>query len=730
MQQTPKSSPTIHGKTPAIEFAPTNHQTGHGISHNEARNERIPSNPSSDRGDCSIDTTSAGCADQDGPDNEEADDQSGNAKDPAVCAPSDKLHVDEDQTGLMSHSSKISEIKGKGPIDSNFSPETSQLSSASHDAAVTEAASREEAMPNDEGDDDYNGVDLISESGDEKPSVEDNEEKVIIRAEGLLWDMSRPDSPTDAVSVASADWEEGVPSMGHLFSDDVFFEEQIGLFDPDACARDTEQYELATKWRSPTPTPANETPRRRVRFALTPPVETAAGSSAPFFPDLNNPGASASHGGDQAPPGPGTGTAEPSHTPDRGRKRKRTGSVPPTLRRTYRRAVKEARSKYRDDGETSSESLSGFETDDGDTTAEEDVPPSATFRPSAFWKSSSSAFNNRLAQRPSPKAPKSKLPPGHQWGPTLGTWVTDPRKPMAVVASSGKQLIVVPAMRPAKDGGKVFPTINSNVESSANASPVTPMSKTLPLPPFNTPTSEIERKEKASRDAATSILTAGSNLMLSGLGLGNGNMLSGHALGPPEAFFPFQSIGADGKLVVDGLEDTYDDDDDDDEDNLNLADFIYWGGNEEDGEDNDKELTSTADSRQSPVMGPSDLRPTESDPYPTPETSSPIHTRFFPISPHNLFNHTDKGSHNFSNHIDKSKVTAFRRNHFDYEIDYSICGDGVAGSSSQSFSNAIKSNAFVTTAAAMNSQKKRKMSGDFDALHAHTPTLTTPMIDT
>ncbi|KAL8947570.1 MAG: hypothetical protein Q9222_006162 [Ikaeria aurantiellina] len=700
MQHLPKPPGKRSGKTMSIDFTPSgSHRTRSSISQNKARNKRISSNSSSDQDDCSSDAASPECADQDQSDEEEADDQSGDAKDPAVHAPSDELHVGEDQTGPNSNPSKIPAMDGQERIDSIFPLEDSQSSSSSsYSATGMDALSRGEAVSDDEGDDDYDDVDLISDSGDEELSVEHTEEKAIIQSEEARQELL---SPTDAFSVTSADWVEGDPSVGRLFSDDLFFEEQISLFDPDACARDTEQYELANKYRSPTPTPTNQTPRRRVRFAPTPPVD----ASASFFPDLNNFEAASSLRGDKVSPQHGTNTLGDSHESDHSRERTRSEAVPPSLRTPYRRAIEKAKSESRDDDEASSGSLSGYETDDGDTTAEEDVPASATFRPSSLWKSSSSALNNRLAQQPLPKAPTSKLPPGHEWGPTLGTWVTDPTKATAVVASSGKELIITPALRPAKDGGKAFPTLNNSVESSAHASPVTPLSKHIPLSQPNTPTSEIKLKEKASRDVATSMLTASSNLMMSGLGLGNANTISGHAIGPPEAFFPFQSIEADGKIVVDGLEATYDDDDDDDhEGDLNIEDFISFGEDDEDDEDNHNEPASAAESHQSPVIGLSDQ---------TEEMSSALLSPTSPTSPHTFLDHLNKG-----------KVTAFRRTQLDFELDYAFNGDGLASSSSHAISNAIKSNAFAATTAAMDSHKKRKMSGDFDTLLAHDPTLT------
>lgn len=325
--------------------------------------------------------------------------------------------------------------------------------------------------------------------------------------------------------------------------------------------------------------------------------------------------------------------------------------------------------------------------DQGETTDEEDVPASATTRPSALLRHSSSELNNRLAGQPLPKAPTSKLPPGHRWGPTLGSWVADPTKPIAVVASSGTQLIVYPAQRPSSKGSKVFPTIASSGRSSAQTSPRTSLPKlATPSYPNATDESEVERSDISSQDITTPMLGASPNLMMSGLGLGSSNLLNGHALRPPEAFFPFQSIGADGEMVLDGPDaDDDDDDDDDGEALLNIEDFIDFG---EYSEGSDGEDGSNTESFQSPTNALSDQTDAGLTPIGSPTT---------PASTHNLLDRLDKGV-----------VTAFRRNQYDHGA------SRYRPSSASSFRvpDAIKGNVFAT-ANSRGVLKKRKLSGDF-----------------
>lgn len=240
---------------------------------------------------------------------------------------------------------------------------------------------------------------------------------------------------------------------------------------------------------------------------------------------------------------------------------------------------------------------------------------------------------------------------------------------------------------------KVFPTIASCGKSSLQTSPHTSVPHlAAPFCPTAMDDSEMERSEVSSQGTATPMLSASPNLMMSGLGLGSGNLLSGHALGPPEAFFPFHSIGADGKMVHDELDADEDDDDDDGEDLLNIEDFIDFG---EDSEDSDHDNGSNTESFQSPKVL-SDQTDADATPTASPSARS---------SPPNLYEHLNRG-----------KVTAFRRNQYDHGASI------YRPSSSSAFQipNAIKSNAFVA-ASSFGSLKKRKLSEDFGPSVANSP---------
>ncbi|KAI4168464.1 MAG: hypothetical protein LQ348_007483 [Seirophora lacunosa] len=671
-------------KTSAIDIAASGNQKKHKLNQPRS-NQTMPVQPDAGVGSDSATSDSPTGEDPEGAssENAEADNQEGNDRDTDVPAPSDtQLDPGKGQAGHTYDSNKLvpGNIEESDPEDASSSRPSNSLHVQPKPIAATELPKYD---INSDDDDDYNGVDLISESGDEGPAVEHIEEKAIIASEeddiGFSLPLSPPNSPS--FSISSADFANPDLELSPWLAEDPFFAEQINLLQPYSFATDTDYYGHDHGLNSVNA--LEDEPRRRVRFAepLMRPSKTEA---------------TASLQSDDATAPPLQSSSIKSTEDDlqsAGLTKDTIGSYFEGHATSDRSGIGLGRretpfegfdSADNGDAASSAGSSSGYETDQGETTDEEDVPASATTRPSALLRHSSSDLNNRLARQPLPRAPSSKLLPGHRWGPTLGSWVADPTKPIAVVASSGKQLIVYPAQRPASKGGKVFPTIGSSDRASAQANPrMSAPQLDAPSRPPATEESDVERSEKSSQGAATPMLSASSNLMMSGLGLGGGNLLSGHALGPPEAFFPFHSIGADGKMVLDSVEvDDDDDDDDDGEDLLNIEDFIDFG---EDSDDSDHDAGSCS---ESPKIAPSDQTDAEGTPTASPSAQS---------SSRSLFDHLNRG-----------KVTAFRRNQ--HEPDTSIYRPSSSSSSFQ-VPSPIKTNAFVA-ASAFNPLKKRKLSSD------------------
>ncbi|KAL8737908.1 MAG: hypothetical protein Q9181_001245 [Wetmoreana brouardii] len=682
-QQAAKSALMTRGKTSAIDFAVSGDHTKHydrptRNSHQQRVSSPTQKNPGAAPGGTTSDDDPADGSDRSQSNGAEADNEDGDVGEPDVQAPSDvNFGSDKGQTGLNGDSKSLAGVQNKKHTEQDFASATHGSSSPSRPT--------EDIVSDDE---DYNGVDLISESGDEEPRVEHVEEKAIIDSEednnGHPRLLSPPNSLSDAFSITSADLANIDFDVDPFLTDEPFFEEQMGLLDPDECANDAEDYGSANGYRFASP--LADTPRRRVRFAD--PLMLPSEAGAPFFPNFNDRKTYPNYSGCNEPHKKAMKSIENSQDCQHSHPVTESEAVHHGSSQDGVFGSEDHESVEDDDGESSVGSSSGYETDQGETTDEEDVPASATTRPSALLRdSSTSALNNRLAQQPLPKAPTGRLPPGHRWGPTLGSWVTDPTKPIAVVASSGKELIVFPAQRPTSRGGKIFPTVASSGRPSAQPSPRLSQ-RNLPAPfcPSATDDSELEPSGMSSQETATPMFGASPNLMMPGLGLGSGNLLSGHALGPPEAFFPFQSIGADGKMILDGLDvDDEDDDGDDGEDLLNIEDFIDFG---EDSEDSDHEPGSATDSCQSPIVNVSDQATSKAA-----STASPS-----PTAP----------THNFLDHFDKGVVTAFRRNQYDRGA------NGFLPSSASSFraAAAMKGNAFVGGNSVPSTLKKRKV-GDF-----------------
>jgi hypothetical protein len=173
-------------------------------------------------------------------------------------------------------------------------------------------------------------------------------------------------------------------------------------------------------------------------------------------------------------------------------------------------------------------------------------------------------------------------------------------------------------------------------------------------------------------------------------------LLGGQVLGPPEAFYPFRSVGPDGRLL-DHDDDNHgdDDDDDDDEQMLNVNDFIDFGDGSSSGDndDRDDDLATIESSTSDAGM----TSPTIWNPPSAPETvaSSPTVT-----SAQSLLDHFDRGV-----------VTSFRRNQHRHKMllkspvrgQMSMAAPTVSGS-------AIKGGRFAAANSPITPKRKRKLS--------------------
>lgn len=155
-----------------------------------------------------------------------------------------------------------------------------------------------------------------------------------------------------------------------------------------------------------------------------------------------------------------------------------------------------------------------------------------------------------------------------QKGPPLGSWIRDRTKAFVLVDNKTKKLVMFK------------PEINSRRWSMDAEFPQT---NTLD---FNLRQDSLD--SNPAEELSPMISNSG-NLMLSAMNGGFGGN-SVRPFGPPEAFFPFTSVDANGSFLGDGI-DSYDEDDVDDEDLWAVEDFLDFGssasveGDEEEAED-------------------------------------------------------------------------------------------------------------------------------------------------
>ena len=158
--------------------------------------------------------------------------------------------------------------------------------------------------------------------------------------------------------------------------------------------------------------------------------------------------------------------------------------------------------------------------------------------------------------------------------PRLGSWIHDASKPFAVLDSHGKKLIMFKA--------KVNRRYNHNGASAR--------------PQARTYTRDSDADAAGPLEQMSPMISNSGNLMMSAMFTPLDQYLNGQALGPPEAFYPFTSVNADGTIAQDSPS-SYDEDDLDDEDLWNVEDFLNFGEESSaDGDEGGEEQDPSSDS--------------------------------------------------------------------------------------------------------------------------------------
>lgn len=239
-----------------------------------------------------------------------------------------------------------------------------------------------------------------------------------------------------------------------------------------------------------------------------------------------------------------------------------------------------------DSDDESSAGSSGYETDEGDTTDEEDfgsdVPPQTPVAKKSVLQQPASAPGSRAG---TPKAfARSNRPTGRQIPPMRGVFIH--KESNAAIAITNRATKTVTFYRPRT---QVIPWIpingtHSSTSSTANNSPRNSLAQFA-----NVSDSETEAMNGA---------LSSTDIMLTGVfGSAPGSeYFFNENVGPPEAFYPFVSLS-------NGNVDTFDEDDyesEDYEDDLNIGDFMDFGDDsdnsdmEDDGEETDAPTTPGA----------------------------------------------------------------------------------------------------------------------------------------
>lgn len=143
------------------------------------------------------------------------------------------------------------------------------------------------AKSDNQSDDDYNEIDLITDLDEGEPDMEEFEERAIIDSEED--EKSNAGSlgiPSWPASLSGDEWQGFDLDNSLLLGDVPYFDEQIGMTDPDVLANEVALHNAtSTNYR-----PSSPLPRRRVRFVENKhPSSVSPGTSdvdQGIFPDL------------------------------------------------------------------------------------------------------------------------------------------------------------------------------------------------------------------------------------------------------------------------------------------------------------------------------------------------------------------------------------------------------------------------------------------------------------
>ena len=212
--------------------------------------------------------------------------------------------------------------------------------------------------------------------------------------------------------------------------------------------------------------------------------------------------------------------------------------------------------------------------DYGETTDEEDAPADALTKPHALLRQPD-AYSSHAPVLMQGEFKVPAIPASLRRGPRMGTFTIDSKKPVAVVDSTGENMVIYPATRPAPVKTSLA-RIPSGNNSSTPATPITPHATLGSAADL----SDTDYTDMASQISVDPVLSAAPNF--ASAGFPDPAPTVPLRVDPPTSssvFLPMDSIEDPANYLIDDDEDDLDEA----EQNLELDDFIDWGdGSSED----------------------------------------------------------------------------------------------------------------------------------------------------
>jgi hypothetical protein len=240
------------------------------------------------------------------------------------------------------------------------------------------------------------------------------------------------------------------------------------------------------------------------------------------------------------------------------------------------------------------------------------------------------------ASSPKPFQRNRGAPTGRTIIPPLrGIFIHEERSKAIAVTDRATKALTFYRPRAATISWNATPATYSSSASTANNSP------RASLQQFNMSDEEMGQEMFNGSNPFTA------DIMLTGIfgsAPTNNFLFAGESVGPPEAFYPFVSVGDDNNIIDDEIDDDFDDDEDF-EDDLNIGDFMDFGS---DMDDSDAEHDEEMDVPATPATSMVALNGS-TPAQPTPMAETPVNRR-------------RNTSDVMLEHFDRGVVTAFRNN--------------------------------------------------------------------